>query len=182
MALLKEEQDFKLKKVTLEEFDNLPPDERHYYEFVDDIVLMTPRPGILHQRILGEFFAQLHTYFKDKPCRILSEVEIKLKKDIFIPDLSILCDPDKFTDQRYEGAPTITIEILSPRTRGHDLITKLNKYYSGGVKEYWIVEPKSQTVTIHHFETGDTDLYTCDETLTTPLFEGLSIDLKTIFD
>ena len=50
MALLKENDAF--PTVTLEEFDALPMDERHLCELIDDMVLMTPRPGVLHQSIL----------------------------------------------------------------------------------------------------------------------------------
>lgn len=45
MPLLKEKEIF--KKMTLEEFDALPVDERNTYELVDHMVLMSPRPSLL---------------------------------------------------------------------------------------------------------------------------------------
>lgn len=182
MALLKEkERGSMFQSMTLEEFNKLPEDQRHLYELVDGMVMMTPRPSVIHQSITGALFAQLYPYFSGKTCRVLSEVEIKLKKDIFIPDISILCDPEKFTEQRYEGPPTVVIEVLSPATRSYDLFTKLNKYQMAGVPEYWIVDPKSQTITVHHFEISEADIFIRGEALTTPLFEGLHISLDDIF-
>lgn len=183
MGLQKEkEKESTFQRITLDEFDQLPEDQRHLYELVDGMVMMTPRPSVIHQSIAGALFAHLYPYFTDKTCRVLSEIEIKLKNDIFIPDISILCDPDKFSEQRYEGPPTVAIEVLSPATRSYDLFTKLNKYQMAGVKEYWIVDPKSQNITIHHFELSEADIYIRGEVLTTPLFKGLELALDDVFE
>lgn len=180
MALLKEKET-ELKKMTLKEFDLLPKDEQERYELVDGMVMMSPKANLTHQMIITNLIVELGPYFKDKTCKVFSEAEIKLKKDIFIPDISILCDPEKFTEQRYEGPPTVVIEVLSPATRSYDLFTKLNKYQIAGVPEYWIVDPKSQTITVHHFEISEADIFIRGETLTTPLFEGLNISLDDVF-
>ncbi len=47
-----------------------------------------------------------------------------------------------------QGAPDLLIEILSPSNRGHDLLTKRALYARAGVREYWIVDPTSQTVEV----------------------------------
>ena len=53
---------------------------------------------------------------------------------------------------RYEGAPDLVIEILSPSSRSKDQLLKLYKYSNAGVREYWIVDPKYKIVTVHRFE------------------------------
>lgn len=179
MALLKENDDF--PKVSLEEFDALPMDEQHLYELIDDMVLMTPRPNTLHQDILSEMITHLRNHFKGKTCCPFSELEVRLNKDIFVPDISILCDPEKFSEQRYEGAPTIAVEILSPGSMRTDLFVKLNKYQLAGVQEYWIVSPKSKTIIVHTFTKGAVNEYTLEDTLTSGIFEDLKIPLRDIF-
>jgi len=45
------------------------------------------------------------------------------------------------------GAPDLVIEILSPSNRSNDLIRKKRIYAAHGVREYWIVDGDSETVT-----------------------------------
>ena len=40
------------------------------------------------------------------------------------------------------------IEILSPSTRRHDRLVKLNLYQRAGVEEYWIVDPETKSVQV----------------------------------
>lgn len=180
MALLLND-DLPLKKITLAEFDTLPADERNTYELIDNTVMMTPRPTINHQLVCGNIYAKLHTFFAGKKCQAVSEIEIKLNDDIFVPDISILCDPKQFSNARFDGAPTIAIEILSPSTARVDLFTKLYKYQIAGIKEYWIVNTKAQSVTIHNFEKETVTEFFTEDTLISPIFEGLEIILKDIF-
>ena len=98
-----------------------------------------------------------------------------------MPDISVLCDPEKFSEQRYEGAPAIAVEILSPGSMRTDLFTKLNKYQLAGVQEYWIVSPKSKTIIVHTFSKGEVNEYTLEETLASGIFEDLKIPLSDIF-
>lgn len=181
MGLL-QENDTKFENMTLTEFDKLPRDQQERYEFVDGMVMMSPKATLIHQMLITNLIIGLGPYFKGKTCKVFSEAEIKLKNDIFIPDISILCDPDQFSGARYEDTPTIIIEVLSPATRSYDLFTKLNKYQMAGVKEYWIVDPKSQNITIHHFELSEADIYIRGEVLTTPLFKGLELVLDDVFE
>ncbi|GAA0615335.1 hypothetical protein GCM10009001_35790 [Virgibacillus siamensis] len=43
----------------------------------------------------------------------------------------------------------MVVEILSPSNQSHDLVTKLNIYMNYGVKEYWIVNPMLDTITVY---------------------------------
>jgi Uma2 family endonuclease len=46
------------------------------------------------------------------------------------------------------GIPDLIIEILSPSTAYYDMIEKKEIYEKLGVKEYWIVDPKKESVEI----------------------------------
>nr|DAF82302.1 MAG TPA: protein of unknown function DUF820 [Caudoviricetes sp.] len=103
MPLLKEKEIF--KKMTLEEFDALPVDERNTYELVDHMVLMSPRPSLPHQRAQFKLLSMLDTFLSGHKCQAYGEIEVKMRDDIFIPDISIVCDPEQFNKNRYDGAP-----------------------------------------------------------------------------
>lgn len=54
--------------------------------------------------------------------------------------------PDKLDDRGCKGAPDWIIEIVSPASRRMDYYTKLFKYRTAGVREYWIVDPVKKLV------------------------------------
>ena len=67
-------------------------------------------------------------------------------------------------------------EILSPATRMKDMVLKLYKYQNAGVKEYWIIDPKNRTVTVHDFRKPEEYApvsYSFDEVIPVRTSEGL---------
>ena len=82
-----------------------------------------------------------------------------------------------------EGVPDIVVEILS-NDRQRDLTRKREMYADSGVREYWIVDPLSDTVTPLELRGGQyvqRGMLGANNTLTTPLLPGLSIPLGSIF-
>ena len=82
-----------------------------------------------------------------------------------------------------EGVPDIVVEILST-DRSHDLVFKRRIYAESGVREYWIFDPRSDTVIPLELQDGEYvehPLLTAGDTLATPLLPGLSIPLADIF-
>lgn len=125
-------------------------------EYIDGIVYMSPSPSTRHQRISSKLHAKLYNILEGKTCEVFhAPFDIALKNDdnegekLVIPDLSVICDKNGFTDNKYIGVPSLIIEILSPSNQSHDLVTKLNIYMKYGVKEYWIVNPILNTVMLY---------------------------------
>ena len=45
------------------------------------------------------------------------------------PDIVVICDTENIDDKRkYNGVPTLVVEVLSKSTRSKDMIIKLNLY------------------------------------------------------
>ena len=76
------------------------------------------------------------------------------------------------------------VEILSPSTRSRDLFLKLNKYKNAGVREYWVVDPDTQSVIVHHLEDEENyvpKIYTFEDCVPVEISGGkCSIDFNTI--
>ena len=79
------------------------------------------------------------------------------------------------------------VEILSPSTRRRDLGIKRELFDRGGVREYWIVDPKALTVTIYRRQ-ADGGLVPVvalsvgiAATLSTPLLPGFMLSLAKLF-
>lgn len=132
-------------------------DER--IELIDgEPVVMAP-PSRAHQEISGEIFRQLANFLEGKRCRVyaapfavrLFEQDGDRPEDVDTvvePDISVVCDRNKLDAHGCKGAPDMVVEILSPSTRRHDRLVKFNLYQRAGVREYWIVDPDSQSVLV----------------------------------
>ena len=73
-------------------------------------------------------------------------------------------------------APDWIIEIVSPASRRMDYYTKLFKYRTAGVREYWIVDPVKKLVMVYDFENEDTEQYTFQDSIKVGIYEDLRID------
>ena len=168
------------KIYTEADYYSLPEDVRA--ELIDGQIYYKAAPSRLHQDILGSLYAAIYNYIKSKggACKVYpAPFAVKLSKDkdnITEPDISVICDPGKLTDKGCTGAPDWIIEIVSPSNPGHDYMRKMNLYMHAGVREYWIVNPMKNTVTVYDFEheTG-TNQYVFDDTIPVCIYEDLSI-------
>ena len=97
------------------------------------------------------------------------------------PDISVICDPSKLDDRGCNGAPDWVIEVASPGTKRIDYGIKLFKYRSSGVREYWIVNPLTQTVNVYDLEGEElSDQYTFDDDIPGCIYDGLIINISTL--
>ena len=132
-------------------------------------------------------------WFSGKKCRVFSapfdvtlEGEKPEDKNVVQPDLLISCDYNEQRDEkdRYTGIPAMVIEILSPNSRSHDHVRKLNVYMLGGVSEYWIVDPKEKRIVQYCFaekELTEMLTYSNPDTVKSLHFKGLEIQMDDIF-
>ena len=61
-----------------------------------------------------------------------------------------------------------------------DYYTKLFKYRTAGVREYWIVDSSKNQVVVYNFEYGDMEQYTLQDSVETGIYEDLYIDFSQI--
>ena len=96
------------------------------------------------------------------------------------PDISVICDKNKLTDEGCNGAPDWIIEIVSPSSRPMDYNKKLLKYGTAGVKEYWIVDPMKQLITVYNFEQDTFEQYFFSDKVKAAIYEDFEIDFAKI--
>ena len=113
-----------------------------------EIVAMSPRPRVDHNRISGNIFYIFRHFLKNRECEAFTDgVDLYLsEEDQFIPDGMIVCDPQKVHMDGIHGAPDLVWEVLSPGTARYDRGRKKDAYERCGVREYWIVSPSEKTV------------------------------------
>lgn len=181
------------KKVSYEEFMEISEKSTLRMELINGEVYLLSSPNIGHQEILGRLYLLFNEYFKDKKCRVfLAPFDVHLQKkdmktpDVVQPDLLVACDLENNVTEkgRYMGTPDLVVEILSDSTRNKDMIDKLNSYMLSRVKEYWIVDPKQETIIIYGFANNEIDRIKVFErgcVARSMQFEGLSADIDNLF-
>ncbi len=124
------------------------------------IQLMSPAPTRKHQDISGSIYGQFWNHLRNHNCKVYHapfDVRFPSSKDelnddkvytVVQPDISIICDLTKLDEKGCIGAPDLIVEILSPATVKKDVEEKFKLYEENGVKEYWIVHPNDETLTI----------------------------------
>ncbi len=168
---------------TSEDYWNLPEGQRA--ELIDGkLYSMTP-PNPLHQELVMEISAAIHSHIKSKNgnCKVYPSpfaVNLNANDKIWIePDISIVCDTSKIDGRGCKGAPDWIIEIVSPSSTRMDYSVKLFKYRTAGVREYWIVNPMKKAVQTYVFEgEEDSDLFSFDDEIPVYIFNGLTITIS----
>lgn len=169
---------------TIKNIYDLPDGQRA--ELIDGQIYYMSPPSRKHQIISRELFTSITNYIKSKkgtcePYSAPFAVFLNADDKTYVePDISVICNPDKLTEQGCNGAPDWIIEIVSPGSRRMDYFTKLFKYRSAGVREYWIVDPDKNRIMIWNFETDDTDEFSFSDKVKVGIYEDFYIDFSTI--
>ena len=81
----------------------------------------------------------------------------------------------------FEGAPILAVEILSPSDTQQDITEKIDVYKDTGVLLIWIVEPISQTITVHRPDAAP-EFFNINKNLTAePHLPGFFVPVAEIF-
>lgn len=175
----------KAETYTLEDIYNLPDGERA--ELIDgQIYYMAPTPSRTHQKLSLKISSKIDTYITEHngKCEVVAApFAIFLNKDEFNyvePDISVICDQSKLNDKGCNGAPDWVIEIVSPSSKRMDYSTKLFKYRTAGVREYWIVDPAKDRTMVWNFENDDSEEYSFKDKVKAGIYPDLYIDFAEI--
>lgn len=164
---------------TVQDYYALPDTCR--VELMDGVIYNMASPGNGHQEIVGEIFYQLKDYIRKKggKCRVmLSPSDVQLDCDdrtMVQPDLYVCCASGKELrwNPAFQGAPDMVVEVLSPSSRWRDCVLKYEKYRAAGVKEYWIVDPEAEKVTVYLLEDpGESRVYDYTESFPVHIYQG----------
>lgn len=141
---------------TIEDIYALPDGQRA--ELIDGQLYDMAPPNRIHQKLVNRLSQTVTNYIDSKhgDCEVYpAPFAVFLNEDdrnYVEPDISVICNKDRLNDKGCDGAPDWIIEIVSPSTERMDYGIKLFKYRSAGVREYWVVNPRTRTVNVYDFE------------------------------
>jgi Uma2 family endonuclease len=182
-----------IPKHNAKDFFEFTKDKEERYELINGGIYLMASPTVRHQSIAGYVYRKLGDFLEGKPCEpFIAPLDVVLfekksekdkSKNVFQPDVFVVCDPKKITDKRIYGAPDLVFEIVSDGTSMQDYVQKFSAYMNYGVKEYWVVNPLTQKISVY-IVTGKKEKklsvydYTFSDKIKVSLFEDFEIDFK----
>ena len=175
-------------RYTYEDYQQLP--EGAPYELIRGHLVMSPSPTVQHQRLVRRVSRALddHVQRSDAGGEVLfAPMDVHLSDDTVVqPDvLYVSADrSDRIGEQEIDGAPDLVVEVVFPSTSHRDVFDKKRLYEESGVREYWIVDPDSETVEVHALTDEGLSLHQRHVgagTAASALLDGCAVDLAALF-
>ncbi len=137
---------------TVDELDRMPDDGRRY-ELLDGVLIVSPRPRVLHQEVAFQLAVQLR-----EACpahlRVIPEPAVQLTRITeFDPDIVVI-RRELLREAKVTEPPLLIVEVRSPSTALIDLNRKKSAYEQFGVPSYWIADPDPDRPELTVFELG----------------------------
>jgi len=180
------------KPWTYEDYCLLPEDGKRY-EIIDGELFVTPSPKTRHQDLVRDLSYALQTCaLSGSGGKVLAApYDVYLTETNLVQPDVLYISPARLsivTEKNTQGAPDLTIEILSASTRKQDEVYKRNLYERFGVQEYWIVDPELETVKVYQMNSttrsfDDAKILSAEKAhrLSTPLLPTLDLGVADLF-
>ena len=176
-------------KITVEELFNMELEEGFFYELIDGNIVKKQAPSPQHQNAVSQLVTIFNNFVLEKQLGKVypSPIDVFFDKyNNMQPDVLFIKNDRNFiiTNNGIEGHPDLIVEVLSPSTFRNDRKEKMNLYLRFGVSEYWIVDPKNQSVEVYVLENDVYDMrFFAIETgdIESKVLEGLKFDVAKIF-
>lgn len=157
-------------------------------EFSAGRIEVLPMPSDKHQSIVALLYTLFLAYAQRIGGKVLfAPLRLRLwDNKIREPDLVFLADANdpRRQPEFWTGADLI-VEVISPDDPNRDLITKRHEYARAGIPEYWIVDPRQETITVLALD-GDAYAehgpFQRAETATSITHPDLTVAVSTVFD
>jgi Uma2 family endonuclease len=175
---------------TYEDYARLP-DDGWRYEIIRGVLHVSPAPSYRHQSIVGNLLFLFRLFLRDHPVARVVPAPV----DVVLPGIASPVQPDlvvvvverldSIVDERVEGAPDLLVEVLSPSNWLSDRREKYAAYAQAGVREYWIVEPREETVEVFVLSRGSYNLlgkYGPQDRVRSEVLAGFEPAVDDVFD
>ena len=161
---------------------------RRLIEFTDGYVEELPMPTSGHQAILAFLYRLFYAHLEPIGGVVMfAALRLRIREGKFRePDLLVLRDrsDERYQDRYWLGADLVA-EVVSSDRLARDLVEKRVDYAEAGIPEYWMVDPRDETITILKLAIGvfgEHGVFTRGDIGASPSFDGLSFDVGAVFD
>ena len=161
---------------------------RRLIEFTDGRIEELPMPTYTHQAVLAFLYRLFHDYLRPRGgVVVFSGLRMRIREGKFRePDLLMLCGrSDPRNQDRYWLGADLVAEVVSPDDPDRDLVEKRADYAEAAIPEYWIVDPRDETITVLTLD-GEAYVehgaYARGSQATSRLIDGFTADVSAVFD
>ena len=160
---------------------------RRLVEFTDGRIEELPWPTSTHQAALLFLYRLFHDHLRPRGVAMVSALRMRVREGKFRePDLLMLRErSDPRCQDRYWLGADLVAEVVSPDDPDRDLVEKRADYAEAGIPEYWIVDPRDETITVLALE-GEVYVehgaYGRGDRAVSLLLDGFAADVDAVFD
>jgi Uma2 family endonuclease len=141
------------REFTIEDLDRMP-DDGHRYELLDGSLIVSPAPGLPHQRVAVMLIVLLELACPDDLV-VFPNVNVRFAPLSALEPDAVVARPPGVSGPRLVDPPLLVAEILSPDSALRDLNLKKAAYERFGVPSYWVIDPDLDRPSLTAFELAD---------------------------
>lgn len=166
-------------------------DDQSWYELINGEIVKKQSPTLRHQRISANIEFALRTYANQTRSGEMLHAPLDVVLDdnnAYHPDVIFIKKERAFILDNPEeiviGAPDLVVEILSKSTAIYDKGIKKDVYEQYGVREYWLVDPRTNTIELYAYVGQRYQLMALleeTEVLKSYALEGFEMNLAEVF-
>ena len=147
------------RRWTFDELAAEVPESNQPMELWDGELIMAPAPSFFHQQIAFRFQKRLDAWVSEHRlgATVGAPIDMVLaSRRATQPDVLFVSNQRMhIVTDRVRAAADLVAEVLSPGSRRRDRIEKRDLYEQHGVREYWIIDPESETVEVLFLDRGE---------------------------
>ena len=137
-------------------------DIRDDYEIIEGVKFMAPSPGWGHVNVTANLIKLIGNYASINKLGVVAPDNFDVHfpdGNLFQPDfIFVSAENAKLLFQSKEttihGVPDMVAEIFSRSTMKRDITIKKDIYERNGVKEYWLINPWSESIEVYLLREG----------------------------
>jgi len=162
----------------------------HLIEFSDGVLEVLPMPTELHQLIVLFLYRRLFDFVTSRRLGIVvtAPMRVQVAAGRFRePDIVFMLTQhaDRRGNRFWRGADLV-MEVVSEDDPDRDLVTKRSEYAQAGIQEYWIIDPRDQSIvvlTLDHAANAyvEAGRHASGDTVRSVLLDGLSVPVSEVF-
>jgi len=144
------------RSISVQEYLDRERDGQVRHEFVGGEAYAMTGASVFHNRIAGNFFAELRSKLGSGGCDVfMADMKVHTAQAFYYPDLMVVCDKGD-TDPYTKSRPIVVVEIMSANTRSIDEREKRLAYQGLlSVQEYVLAEQDRAEVRVLRRRNGD---------------------------